>query len=421
VEPQLDPGELPNYRNRLPREYLVKWTGRGFRHTTWVPHGWLVAVAPGKLRNFIEKGPQLDLVTDDTLAAKGDEMVAPTITAVMEEHNARHHREKDDLEAKWEGHGPPPDVDAKANLPVPWCTVDRILDVWLFPRKNAKLQKKGKKVNRKRVMSSESEDELEVKVIHRDGIQPPASAAVWIDDWEEMAGRQLTRDDLDDIAPLVTWSFVKWRDLQYDQACGDTPPPNDGPLYPAYKDALGRYLDARLVTVPILNRAQRKEREEFADNLGDPPAEQPDCVVGGTLMPFQVEGFQWLLYKHFRREGCILADDMGLGKTIQVSSFLGYLASDELQIYPSLVIVPNSTITNWVREFEKWVPHVRVVPYYGESACEFISIAPTDRSPQSHLQVRALPPGDGAQGGRPQGARRAHDIRHRHGRRLQSL
>lgn len=92
-------------------------------------------------------------------------------------------------------------------------------------------------------------------------------------------------------------------------------------------------------------------------------------------MPFQVEGFQWLLYKHFKREGCILADDMGLGKTIQVSSFLGYLASDKIKIYPSLVIVPNSTITNWVREFEKWVPHVRVVPYYGEVACEFDPVA----------------------------------------------
>lgn len=28
------------------------------------------------------------------------------------------------------------------------------------------------------------------------------------------------------------------------------------------------------------------------------------------------------------------------------------------------------TITNWVREFEKWVPHMRVVPYYGEKACK---------------------------------------------------
>lgn len=32
-------------------------------------------------------------------------------------------------------------------------------------------------------------------------------------------------------------------------------------------------------------------------------------------MPFQINGFQWLLTKHFKRESCILADDMGLGKT----------------------------------------------------------------------------------------------------------
>lgn len=32
-----------------------------------------------------------------------------------------------------------------------------------------------------------------------------------------------------------------------------------------------------------------------------------------------------------------------------------------------LVVVPNSTITNWVREFERWAPKLRVVPFYGES------------------------------------------------------
>ena len=33
---------------------------------------------------------------------------------------------------------------------------------------------------------------------------------------------------------------------------------------------------------------------------------------------------------------------------------------------PYLVVVPNSTITNWVREFARWAPHLRVVPFYGE-------------------------------------------------------
>ena len=32
-----------------------------------------------------------------------------------------------------------------------------------------------------------------------------------------------------------------------------------------------------------------------------------------------------------------------------------------------MVVVPNSTITNWVREFERWAPKLRVVPFYGDA------------------------------------------------------
>jgi SNF2 family DNA or RNA helicase len=28
--------------------------------------------------------------------------------------------------------------------------------------------------------------------------------------------------------------------------------------------------------------------------------------------------------------------------------------------------VPNSTVTNWVREFERWAPRLRTVPFYGD-------------------------------------------------------
>lgn len=35
-----------------------------------------------KLRRFLEKGPILDLVTDETLEAKGDDMVMPSIADI---------------------------------------------------------------------------------------------------------------------------------------------------------------------------------------------------------------------------------------------------------------------------------------------------------------------------------------------------
>lgn len=359
-EPPRKAGELPNYRDRLPREYLVKWKDRSFRHLNWVPHAWLLAINGAKLRNFILKGPQLDLVTNETLAVKGDEMSAPTIRDVMDdEPQQRHPREIDALEEKWRGHGPPPDADADSSIPEDWSTVDRILEVHLLPPKASRKAKR-------RIEDSDDEDDL--SEVLRDGIAPPTSLAVPIRNWELRAERQLTADDIDEVAPLVTWALIKWQNLQYDEACYDTPPSKDSPLYPAFRKALQRYLAGRQVKIPVLSESAARQRDQEAALMKDPPEGQPDCVTGGKLMPFQIEGLQWLIYKYYHRQSCILADDMGLGKTIQVASFLGYLHSQE--IYPSLVVVPNSTITNWVREIEKWVPDVRVVPYYGEALCE---------------------------------------------------
>lgn len=48
-----------------------------------------------------------------------------------------------------------------------------------------------------------------------------------------------------------------------------------------------------------------------------------------------------------------------------MAAFLGFIAA-KWKALPALVVVPNSTITNWVREFERWAPNLRVVPFYGE-------------------------------------------------------
>jgi chromodomain-helicase-DNA-binding protein 4 len=53
------------------------------------------------------------------------------------------------------------------------------------------------------------------------------------------------------------------------------------------------------------------------------------------------------------------------GKTVQISTFLGNIV-EKFKAWPALVIVPNSTITNWVRELARWAPNLRVVPFYGE-------------------------------------------------------
>jgi len=89
---------------------------------TWVPHAWILANSPARLKNFLIKGVTLDLITDETLAAKGDEMDAPTIANVLDEADradTTHHtgiKSKDD----WVAGGPPPDVDGESSLPSAW-------------------------------------------------------------------------------------------------------------------------------------------------------------------------------------------------------------------------------------------------------------------------------------------------------------
>ncbi|KAI7857532.1 P-loop containing nucleoside triphosphate hydrolase protein [Circinella umbellata] len=94
--------------------------------------------------------------------------------------------------------------------------------------------------------------------------------------------------------------------------------------------------------------------------------QQPDFIRGGTLMPHQLDGLNWLIFQWERAKGCVLADDMGLGKTIQIVTFLNFLLT-KYDIYPFLVVVPLSTTTNWLREFNKWAPDMVVSPYYGSA------------------------------------------------------
>jgi len=56
---------------------------------------------------------------------------------------------------------------------------------------------------------------------------------------------------------------------------------------------------------------------------------------------------------------------MGLGKTLQTISFLGFLKFHKNIKGPHLVIVPKSTLHNWVSEFNKWIPEFNVFMFHG--------------------------------------------------------
>ncbi|KAI4119528.1 MAG: hypothetical protein LQ345_000590 [Seirophora villosa] len=86
------------------------------------------------------------------------------------------------------------------------------------------------------------------------------------------------------------------------------------------------------------------------------PRLMPEHVV---LKDYQIVGVNWLALLFEKKLSCILADDMGLGKTCQVIAFLAHLFETGNQ-GPHLVVVPGSTIENWLREFSVFCPKLSV-------------------------------------------------------------
>ncbi|KAL8975480.1 MAG: hypothetical protein Q9197_000270 [Variospora fuerteventurae] len=86
------------------------------------------------------------------------------------------------------------------------------------------------------------------------------------------------------------------------------------------------------------------------------PRLMPEEVV---LKDYQIVGVNWLALLFEKKLSCILADDMGLGKTCQVIALLAHLFETGNR-GPHLVVVPGSTIENWLREFSVFCPKLSV-------------------------------------------------------------
>ncbi|XP_034090701.1 SWI/SNF-related matrix-associated actin-dependent regulator of chromatin subfamily A containing DEAD/H box 1A isoform X1 [Gymnodraco acuticeps] len=82
------------------------------------------------------------------------------------------------------------------------------------------------------------------------------------------------------------------------------------------------------------------------------------------LKPYQLIGLKWMLLMYEHKLSGILADEMGLGKTIQAIAFLAELYQMGIE-GPHLIVVPASTLDNWVREMKLWCPRLKVVVYCG--------------------------------------------------------
>lgn len=275
--------------------YLVKWKSLSYRRLEWVNHSFLVAVAPAKLTNFLNKGPTvaLDATSENDIAEDG--------AAVEEE----------------EGRAILMEPDAEERVPVAWRTVDRVLDVFYD-------------VGRATLVPHH-----DYRKIPADPLESLAQVGECYIKWCGLPYNQCTR-----LLPHITLTRP---------ATTEEPPKPGEEGYEKFVEAYKLYLiscDPKM-RVPILNAAQDAQLKKSRPKSSYVKIEESQVAFleNGRLKDFQLVGVNFLFYQWLGREGAILGDEMGLGKTLQVIALLAYLCFHR-GARPFLVVVPNSTIGN---------------------------------------------------------------------------
>ncbi|KFX90429.1 hypothetical protein V490_06465 [Pseudogymnoascus sp. VKM F-3557] len=107
------------------------------------------------------------------------------------------------------------------------------------------------------------------------------------------------------------------------------------------------------------------EEEWFKRSPDAPDHELPNNLrLPGDIYPalydYQKTGVQWLGELYASQVGGIVGDEMGLGKTIQVVSFIAALHFSKQLNKPVIVVAPATVLQQWVNEFHRWWPALRV-------------------------------------------------------------
>ncbi|RKO88346.1 SNF2 family N-terminal domain-containing protein, partial [Blyttiomyces helicus] len=96
----------------------------------------------------------------------------------------------------------------------------------------------------------------------------------------------------------------------------------------------------------------------------DPTSRQPALITGATMREYQLVGMEWLVRLYQNGINGILADEMGLGKTLQTIAFLAHLFEMGCR-GPFLIVVPLSTLSNWMSEIARFAPKLKALQYHG--------------------------------------------------------
>ncbi|XZF13785.1 SNF2-related protein [Chitinophagaceae bacterium MMS25-I14] len=113
-------------------------------------------------------------------------------------------------------------------------------------------------------------------------------------------------------------------------------------------------------------QAELEEKKERLTGIisNDYSGINPSARLEAHLRPYQVAGFQWLVFLNEAGWGGLLADDMGLGKTVQTLSFFQHY-KDKHPDAKFMVVCPTTLMYNWENEIKKFTPQLKHYIHHG--------------------------------------------------------
>ncbi|KAJ1914656.1 DNA repair protein rhp26 [Mycoemilia scoparia] len=163
-------------------------------------------------------------------------------------------------------------------------------------------------------------------------------------------------DDGDEISyqkRLRAWAIDRWRlrnpELDVDD---DSIPQSELDQEP--------YLSNPLQPDTVLSSSSSSSYNTGKPNLRGRPALKVPYELWDPLFGYQRDAIKWLFTLYEQNVGGILGDEMGLGKTVQLVAFVGSLYHSKLLDKPSIVVCPATLMRQWVMEFHRWWPALRV-------------------------------------------------------------
>jgi chromodomain-helicase-DNA-binding protein 4 len=128
--------------------------------------------------------------------------------------------------------------------------------------------------------------------------------------------------------------FVKFQGLGYDEVVWEHPPkPSEIERWNDFVAAYNEYIAGKYFKQPHVKLKEHIEDYRAMEfNKKILVQHQPACLTGGTMMEYQMEGLNWLLYNYHKGKNVVLADEMGLGKTIQVIAAIATLVKEKPKV-----------------------------------------------------------------------------------------